>query len=267
MWRTELIVVGVLLLSLNGAAWNNGPAGNAATDQASECAAPAYATHDWIADHALDFLPDAEKAWLLPHRALYLTGTEAPDNDDIAAACGAPHTGYDDRRRGHSVDWDDAHTEMFVTRAAARAEEEYSKAVIAFSANRPSDAAFYLGAMAHYIGDVSQYGHTYPDEAHHSDYEGWVRTRTDSQNEGVFEATLVADGLVRRRPFTAVKMISKATSEGQGVILPATTMDSLYTTRPPTFVASVGASLNLGVNVLADVLHTFFLNVVDEAGP
>ena len=84
MWRTELIVVGVLLLSLNGAAWNNGPAGNAATDQASECAAPAYATHDWIADHALDFLPDAEKAWLLPHRALYLTGTEAPDNDDTA---------------------------------------------------------------------------------------------------------------------------------------------------------------------------------------
>ena len=121
--------------------WNNGPAGNAATDQASECAAPAYATHDWIADHALDFLPDAEKAWLLPHRALYLTGTEAPDNDDIAAACGAPHTGYDDRRRGHSVDWDDAHTEMFVTRAAARAEEEYSKAVIAFSANRPSEDA------------------------------------------------------------------------------------------------------------------------------
>ena len=41
-------------------------------------------------------------------------------------------------------------------------------------------------------------------------------------------------------------------------------MDSLYTTRPAHFVTSVGASLNYGTNVMADVLHTFFLNVVDE---
>ena len=34
--------------------------------------------------------------------------------------------------------------------------------------------------------------------------------------------------------------------------------------RPQKFVDSVGESLNLGVNELADVLHTFFLNVVDE---
>ncbi len=33
--------------------WSNGPAGNATTNQASQCAAPSYATHDWIADHAL----------------------------------------------------------------------------------------------------------------------------------------------------------------------------------------------------------------------
>ena len=30
------------------------------------------------------------------------------------------------------------------------------------------------------------------------------------------------------------------------------------------FVDSIGASLNLGVNALADVLHTFFLDVVEE---
>ena len=41
-------------------------------------------------------------------------------------------------------------------------------------------------------------------------------------------------------------------------------MDSLFSTKPPNFIASVGASLNLGVNELADVLHTFFLNVVSE---
>ncbi len=32
----------------------------------------------------------------------------------------------------------------------------------------------------------------------------------------------------------------------------------------PEFIESVGGSLNKGVNELADVLHTFFLNVVSE---
>ena len=38
--------------------------------------------------------------------------------------------------------------------------------------------------MAHYISDVSQYGHSVPLEHHYSDYEGWVGRRTDSPNEG-----------------------------------------------------------------------------------
>ena len=34
--------------------------------------------------------------------------------------------------------------------------------------------------------------------------------------------------------------------------------------RPASFMTSVGASLNYGTNVMADVLHTFFRNVADE---
>lgn len=41
-------------------------------------------------------LPDVEKAWLEPHRAMYLIGTEAPDNPSILASCNSPHTGYGD---------------------------------------------------------------------------------------------------------------------------------------------------------------------------
>ena len=63
-----VVVVAVLLSPVLPRAWNNGPSGNAATNQASECANPPYATHDWIADHAVDLLPDAEKAWLLSHK-------------------------------------------------------------------------------------------------------------------------------------------------------------------------------------------------------
>ena len=123
-------------------------------------------------------------------------------------------------------------------------------------------AAFYLGAMAHYIGDVSQYGHSYPNEVPHSDYENWVKRRTDSFNEGVFESYIQEDGLVRRRPYTAVKRISKATSGGQGDILTAEEMDDLYSERPQRYVDSIGESLNLVVHELADVLHRFWLNEV-----
>jgi hypothetical protein len=69
---------------------------------------------------------------------------------------------------------------------------------------------------------------------------------------------------VRRSAYTAVKRISLATARGESDILPAAQMDSLWSTKPQSYVDSIGHSLNLGVNELADVLHTFFLNVVGE---
>jgi hypothetical protein len=243
-------------------AWNNG----GATDDPSECASPPYATHDWVADHALALLPDTEKAWLLPHKTLYLLGTEAPDNKKIPDECGVPNNGYDDRSSGHSVEWA-GDWSGFVAgkdRAARRAREEYDKAVTAFQAGEPSAAAFYLGAMAHYVGDVSAYPHSVPFEKYHSDYESWVDRRTDSFNEGNFEQYIMLDSLVRRTPYTAVKRISKATAGGKGEILWATKMDALYPEKNTNqqYKDSVGHSLNMGVNELADVLHTFYLNVV-----
>jgi len=126
-------------------AWSNGPPGNAWTDQPSECATPSYSTHDWIADHALDLLPDTEKNWLTPHRALYILGTEAPDNDGIPSDCNGPNNGYDDRNRGHSVEWNSDWSMMVRDRAARRAQEEYDKAALAYDQGNQAAAAFYLG--------------------------------------------------------------------------------------------------------------------------
>lgn len=257
MKKLTLVAVAALLTS-----WSNGPAGNATTNTAAECDNPPYATHDWIADHAFDLLPDEQKAWLLPHKTMYMLGTEAPDNDDIPTECGAPNTGYDDRFKGHSVDWNNAHTDMVEERAAFRAAQEYDKAEDAFADGDSSAAAFYLGAMAHYIGDVSQYGHTCRCEDHHSDYENWAKRRTDSFNEGNFESYIESDGLVRRRPYTAVKRISLAVSRGDGDILSAVAMDASYSNKDQAYLDSVGESLNIGVNELADVLHRFWLNEV-----
>ena len=244
--------------------WNNGHGdGGARTDTLAECTNPPYSTHDWIAEHALEMLPAAERAWIEPHRNFYRIGTEAPDNSRITADCATPHTGYGDTGAGHSVDWNADHSAMIVDQAAVRAQEEYDKAAAAFASGDPAAAAFFLGAMAHYIGDVSQFGHTIPDEDNHGNYEGWVGRRTDSFNEGVFEIYLRESSLVRRVPFTAVRRISMRISEGWGTILPAEEMDDGYDNgRPQPWVDSIGESLNLGVNELADVLHRFFLNEV-----
>jgi hypothetical protein len=143
-------------------------------------------------------------------------------------------------------------------------QEEYNKAAIAFRQGNPRAAAFYLGAMAHYIGDVSQYGHSVPFEAHHSDYERFVATRTASFGAADFQSFIVLDSLVRRSAYTAVKRISRVTARGEGPILSAAQMESLWSTKPQSYLDRIGHSLNLGVNELADVLHTFFLNVVSE---
>ena len=247
-------------------AWGNGPAGNATTNEPAECGDPPYATHDWIADHALALLPDNERAWLAPHKTSYLLGTEAPDNRTIPDICPAPNQGYDDRRLGHSVEWNDDWSEMIRNRAARRAQEEYDKAALAFQQGELQAAAFYLGAMAHYLGDVSAYPHAIPGEQHHSDYENRVKRRTTSFDAGHFESYISGDGLRRRRAYTAVKRISRVTGKGRGQILSAAEMDALYSTRGTAYTDSIGHSLNLGVNELADVLHTYYLNVVAEEG-
>jgi hypothetical protein len=209
-------------------------------------------------------LPQAERDWLMPFKAVYLIGTEAPDFKHIPTACQTPHPGYDDRSSGHSVEWASDSSHMVNDRAAKRAQEEYNKAAIAFRQGNPRAAAFYLGAIAHYIGDVSQYAHSIPNETHHSNYERFVATRTDSFNAGNFESYIALDSLVRRSAYTAVKRISLVTARGKREILSAADMDSRWPTKGQAYLDSIGHSLNLGVNELADVLHTFFLNVVSE---
>jgi len=73
--RALLITLFLVQVPANCFAWINGPSGNAPTDDPSECDNPHYATHDWIADHALALLPDEEKEWLLPHKTIYLLGS------------------------------------------------------------------------------------------------------------------------------------------------------------------------------------------------
>ena len=268
--RLRLFLIAFLTLGFGmhgpAHAWKNGPPNNKVTNSAKDCVNPPYSTHDWVADQARALLPPAERAWLDPHRKLLLIGTEAPDYAKIRLACGVPHQGYNDTGGGkHDLRFDDFGN---VTNdlPARRAQEEYDKAVIAYRSGRPDHAAFYLGAAAHYIGDLAQYGHTIAGETHHADFEEWVGSLTPSfAGGGVFEKFIHAGGLLRRNAYDAVVDTGTFTHAGKVPVLAPAEMDRRFdpTASPdPVFIGSIGATLNKAVNETANMLHSFFQDVV-----
>ena len=82
----------------------------------------------------------------------------------------------------------------------------------------------------------------------------------------MFTGFITGSALVRRTPYTAVKRISKVTSRAKDEIMSFALMDTTYAHKNGNdeYPASIGHSLNIAANELADVLHTFFLNVVEE---
>src|SRR3990170_3656031 len=112
-----LFVAGLGAAGVSG--WSNGGYSGDPTH-------PVYGTHDWIAEHALDWLPQQEKQFILDNKAAYLYGTELPDNNQ--AVDGIGYTGK------HHVYYS-ATGALQEDDAAVRAREEYAKAVNAFKAN------------------------------------------------------------------------------------------------------------------------------------
>jgi hypothetical protein len=242
------LAIAVLLIS-PAYAWNNGPSGNTLTDDSSECADPPYGTHDWIADHALAILPAQEQEWLSHYKTYFLLGTEAPDNALIPEECGTPNTGYGDKGGGHhSVRWDAGFKKMTRAGAALRAQDEYVKASEAFKAKRYKESAYYLGAMSHYIADVSSFPHSSDNNTNHSKYENWVARATTK-----FESTrykLSEAQILKRTPYDAVEKVSLAVAKGNREILTPVEADSFYKEdkNSDELKVSVGASLNLAMS-------------------
>ena len=230
--------------------WSNG-------GYSADPLSPDYGTHDWLADHALDWLPIAEKQWILDHKAAYLFGTETPDR----SGCGDC---FGDARTKHHVYYhkdgslqDDA--------AATRAKEVYNQALAAVPSGNWTRVAVLIGAMTHYIDDLAVFGHVmgsgtdWRSEAHHSDYEDYVNAHT-SRYSSEFTAFLAFDGdLYPRDPYDASLLLAFDTTFGGATGRNATWMDRHYDWSSSEFRSRVGESISLAVNYLADVLHGFWL--------
>ncbi len=238
----------ILLAASPTTAWSNG--GYSADPQN-----PDYGTHDWIAEHALDWLPSSEKQYILNNLQAYLYGTELPDNG------GAPD-GIGDSFKHHVYYYSSGSLQDDIS--AIRAQQEYDDVLNYLTGGNDALAAKYAGVMSHYIVDVSVFGHVmgsstdWGAETHHSDYENYVRDRTTSYYSTTFDPYLVFDGaLVTLDAYDATLDIAYITTFGDGTdIKSCTWMDSNYDWLDPELKDSAGASLNRAVNTLTDVLHT-----------
>ena len=232
--------------------WSNGGYSNDPTQ-------PKYGTHDWIAQHALDWLPTQEKQYLLDYLPSYLYGTELPDNG------GAPD-GFGDTTNHHV--YFSSSGSVTDDSSAARANQEYSIALNYLKAQDYADAAKNAGVMAHYISDLGVFGHvmgastSWGSEIHHSDYEDYVDERTGSYGgtgANNFNSYILFDGsLVTLTAYDAALDLAYDTTFGGSSQLTSTWMDSNYDWSNSTFSGRCGQSLNLAVNAVTDVLHTLY---------
>lgn len=236
--------------------WSNG-------GYSSDPSQPDYGTHDWIAQHALDWLPPDEKAYLENNLAAYLYGTELPDN-------GLASDGIGDTTKHHVYYFSDETVQD--DSSAMRASEEYDLALSYLEASDFVDAAKHVGIMAHYIVDLTVFGHvmgsgtTWGTEHHHSDYESYVNTRTNSYEDD-FNSYLTSPGdLTILTAYDAAMNLAYDTTFDVDGGFTCVWMDQNYDWNNSSFKDRCGESLNLAVTLLANVIHTLYLNQTTDTG-
>jgi hypothetical protein len=242
-----LLFVLVSVHSVSVFCWSNG---GWSTDPAN----PKYGTHDWIAEHALDWLPLEEKRFIINNLATYLFGTELPDNPNASDGIG-------DTSKHHVYYF--ANGSVQDDSSAVRAQQEYEEALNYARSGDWANASKSLGIMTHYICDVGVFGHVmgsdtiWGTEVHHSDFEDYVEARTGNYT-AEFNSYLSFDGTLENvSAYNATLALALNTTFGDNGNYNCTWMDQHYNWTDPTFMNRCGESLNLAVNLVADVLHTF----------
>ena len=249
---TLLFGASVSLVAVSG--WSNG----GYSDDPSN---PKYGTHDWIAQHALDWLPLEEKQFILDNLAPYLYGTELPDNG------GAPD-GIGDTVKHHVYYF--ANGSLQDDASAVRAQEEYEAAVAYYKSGDMVNASKRLGVMSHYIVDVAVFAHVMGSKTDwgsenstlHSSYENYVNARTNNCTDEFNNFLSFDNTLSEISAYNATLMLAYDTTFDVDGNLTCVWMNQNYDWDNSTFRNRCGESLNLTVNLLADVLHMFYMTEI-----
>ncbi len=246
----SILIIFLLAPTVNTYAWSNG-------GYSADINNPDYGTHDWIAEHALDWVPATKKQYIVDNLSAYIFGTELPDLPSTQGGIGDT-TKHHIYYRADGTLQDGA--------AATRAEEEYQAALSYLNAGNRIEAAKHAGAMAHYVSDMAAYGHVMGSNtdwgsettAHHSGYEDYVDSRTDSYSK-VFVKPLVFDGeLTQIDAATAAKQLASDTTFDVDGDYTASWMEANYDLSGTTFNQRSWESINLATNLIADALASLY---------
>ncbi len=242
-----LMLLAALLLAIGmqpqTTAWSNG-------GYSSDPDNPDYGTHDWIADRAIAIQTKDANFLKATYHVQFLLGTEAPDNPAYIGDSTNHHVYY-----YSSGDLQDG-------KSAIRASQMYQIALGYLASEDLYNAAYYIGAMTHYIADVGVFGHTmgsgtdWGAEDHHSDYEDAIESMVDSLGPPAGVSLGDSDA------YGATLDLADKITFGGGAIKSNTWMDANYSWADPQFETSALASLNSSVAAVAAVVN----HLLVEAG-
>jgi len=215
-FKILLFIIGLMFLVSPysyGTAWSNGSYAYNQNDYDYETD---YGTHDWIAEGALEVLIQFDSdqwKWLEYRETIFLVGTEAPDNSGVSMVLdGQTLSGFGDTTYHHVYYEEDGSIKNNEDNSALRAKWCGDWADASIESGKLDQAAFYFGAMTHYIADLTMYAHVadnyvpphnlYFDE-HHSTVESRVQSRTNEYDdrEDFFQYSQITVG--RKKPYDA----------------------------------------------------------------
>ncbi|MCX6649940.1 MAG: carboxypeptidase regulatory-like domain-containing protein [Candidatus Bathyarchaeota archaeon] len=248
-WTSILVLILILTLPQTRAyAWSNG-------GYSADPNNPDYGTHDWIAQHALDWLPAEKKQYITDNLPSYLFGTELPDLPSTQGGIGDT-TKHHIYYSSTGALQDDA--------AAKRAEAEYQAALTYLNAANYPEAAKHSGAMTHYIADVAVFGHVmgastdWGTEVHHPDYENHVNGITSTYSATYIKPLQFDGALTTLSAGDATRQLALDTTLDGGQTYTAKWMDQNYNWTSTTFTERSWESVNYATNDVADVLSTLY---------
>lgn len=242
-----------------------------------------FGTHDWIFWKGyLLAKDDVDLAWLETNVNYAFFGTEAPDLGKLRLPVtfrNKVQGNYKDTRPCHCVLYS-APGEVVQSFAADRLEAEYLKAKAAIEVQNWKLAAFYVGAMAHYAGDLSQFMHLMGKDSRwldgkgenqkiHAKYEKVLEARVKFQDRtlSIMEPFIRPKSISPNDPNEIAFGIASFTDTGGGTDLtPGEMYDRILTynsqgkiTKPDKwdqdFVDQTGRNVNHAANSIAKLLR------------
>jgi len=214
-----------------------------------------YGTHDYLAEYALEFLPEEEKEWI--SQKYYYYGTELPDGstlfDEHLSNYVAQHLEFD--QLGNVVD--DSLADM--------AMRPYDSAVNSLSDGKTGTASTRVGTINAYIQNAGLFSRVITAK-NGANFEGFILPKTDivypsDEFEDLFGYYIEFDGALETiSPYDAIMRIGRGTYMGKkDGTCSAQWMDDNYDTENAEWIACAGRNFNNIINAEADVLHTIYM--------